>query len=140
MRELKPRPIIQAAERIGFGTAIAVAFLLLWAPEAARADEVYEAVLSCTQQNKPIQVMDCLDDRELVVESQSRTQTYFGEEVPNTVRYGQTLRIPLSVKFRIVAESSNRQQQLRLVVVDYAGNVLFRDESRQGYLVMAENR
>ncbi len=140
MREFKPRRKNQAAGRVGFGAAVAAAILLLWAPDAARADEVYEAVLSCTHQEKAVHVLDCLGDGELVVESQGRTRTYFGEDIPRTVQYGQTLRIPLSIKFHILAESSNRQQLLRLVVVDYAGNVMFRDDSRRHNLVMAENR
>ncbi len=140
MREFKPRRKNQAAERVGFGAAVAAAILLLWAPDAARADEVYEAVLSCTHQEKTVHVLDCLDDGELVVESQGRTRTYFGEDIPRWVQYGQTVRIPLSIKFNILAESSNRQQLLRLVVVDYAGNVLFRDDNRHRGLVVAENR
>ncbi len=140
MREFKPRRKNQAAGRVGFGAAIAAAILILWAPDAARADEVYEAVLSCTHQEKAVHVLDCLDDGELVVESQGRTRTYFGKDIPRTVQYGQTLRIPLSIKFHILAEGSNRQQLLRLVVVDYAGNVLFRDDNRHRGLVMAENR
>ena len=138
MRNFKPRRKYQAAERIGFGAAVAAAILLFWAPDAARAEEVYEAVLSCTHQEKTVQVLDCLDDGELVVESKGRTRTYFGKDIPRTVQYGQTLRIPLSIKFHILVESSNRQRLLRLVVVDYAGNIMFRDDSRQG-LVMAEN-
>ncbi len=137
MREFKPRKN-QAAGRAGFVAAVAAAILLLWAPDAARADEVYEAVLSCTHQEKAVHVLDCLDDGELVVESKGRTRTYFGKDIPRTVQYGQTLRILLSIKFHIFVESSNRQRLLRLVVVDYAGNIMFRDDSRQG-LVMAEN-
>ena len=139
MREFKPRKN-QAARRAGFVAAVAAAILLLWAPDAARADEIYEAVLSCTHQEKTVDVMDCLDNGELVVESKGRTRTYFGEHIPRTVQYGQTLRIPLSIKFHIFAESSNRQQLLHLVVVDYAGNVIFRDDSGRHNLVMAKNR
>jgi hypothetical protein len=140
MREYQSRRNDQAAQRVSFAAAAAAAILLLWAPDAARADEVYEAVLSCTHQEKTVHVLDCLDDGELLVESEGHTQTYLGEDIPRTVQYGQTLRIPLSIKFHILAESANRQQLLRLVVVDFAGNVLFRDDSRNRDLVMAENR
>jgi len=149
MFEFKCRRKNQAVERSGFGAAAVAAILLLWAPNAARADEVYhavladdayEAVLSCKYQEKTVHVLDCLDEGELVVESQGRTRTYIGKDIPRTMQYGQTLRIPLSIKFHVLAESSNRQQLLRLVVVDYAGNVLFRDDNRHRELVMARNR
>jgi len=149
MREFGHRRKNQTVERIGFGAAVAAAILLLWAPDAARADEVYqavladevyEAVLSCDYQDKTVHVLDCLDEGELVVESQGRTRTYIGKDIPRTMQYGQTLRIPLSIKFHVLAESSNRQQLLRLVVVDYAGNVLIRDDNRHRDLVMAKNR
>ena len=149
MREFEHRRKNQTVERVGFGAAIVAVILLLLAPDAARADEVYQAVLaddayeaelSCIYQEKTVHVLNCLDGGELVVESQGRTRTYFGKDIPRTMQYGQTLRIPLSIKFRVLAESSNRQQLLRLVVVDYAGNVLIRDDNRHRALVMAENR